>query len=53
MNLTYKKATIDDLDILTNTRITVLRAANKLSDDVDMSVVKEIWEDPCMKNTVL
>jgi len=41
MNLTYKIATIDDLDILTDTRITVLRAANKLSDDVDMSVVKE------------
>ena len=41
MNLTYKKATIDDLDILTDTRITVLRAANKLSDDVDMSHVRE------------
>ena len=41
MNLTYKKATIDDLELLTDTRITVLRAANKLSDDVDMSVVKE------------
>ncbi len=41
MNLTYKKATIDDLEILTETRITVLRAANKLSDDVNMSVVKE------------
>ena len=41
MNLTYKKATIDDLDILTDTRITVLHAANKLSDDVDMSIVKE------------
>lgn len=41
MNLTYKKATIDDLEILTETRLTVLRAANKLSDDVDMSVVKE------------
>ena len=41
MNLTYKKATIDDLDILTDTRITVLRAANQLSDDVNMSVVKE------------
>ena len=41
MNLTYKKATIDDLELLTDTRITVLRAANKLSDEVDMSVVKE------------
>lgn len=36
MNLKYKKATIDDIDILTKTRIEVLRAANKLSDDVDM-----------------
>jgi len=41
MNLTYKKATLNDLKILTDTRITVLRAANKLSDDVDMSVVRE------------
>lgn len=41
MNLTYKKATIDDLEILTDTRITVLRAANKLPDAVDMSVVKK------------
>lgn len=41
MNLTYKRATIDDLKILTDTRITVLCAANKLSDDVDMSFVKE------------
>lgn len=41
MNLTYKKAILDDLEILTETRITVLRAANKLPNDVDMSVVKE------------
>ncbi len=40
MNLTYKKATIEDIDILTETRIEVLRAANKLSDDIDMSEVK-------------
>lgn len=40
MELTYIKATIDDIDILTETRIEVLRAANKLSDDVDMSEVK-------------
>lgn len=41
MDLTYKKATIDDIDVLTETRIEVLRAANKLSDDVDMSEVKK------------
>lgn len=40
MELIYKKATIHDLDILTETRVLVLRAANKLSDDVDMSEVK-------------
>lgn len=41
MNLTYKKATLEDVDILTATRIEVLRAANKLSDDIDMSEVKK------------
>lgn len=43
MNLKYKKATIEDLDILTKTRIEVLRAANKLSDDINMDEVK-IWK---------
>ena len=37
----YKKATIKDIDELVRTRIIVLRAANKLSDDVDMSVVEK------------
>lgn len=41
MNYTYKKATIADLDELVKTRIIVLRAANKLSDDVDMSEVEQ------------
>lgn len=41
MKLTYKKATIDDLEILTSTRIEVLRSANKLTDDVDMSEVRK------------
>lgn len=41
MNLTYKKAAIEDIDILTETRIEVLRAANMLSDDTDMSEVKK------------
>ena len=40
MALNYKKATIADLEILTETRIEVLRAANQLSNDVDMSEVK-------------
>ena len=41
----YRKATIDDLDILVNTRITVLRAANKLDDNVDMSEVERESRD--------
>lgn len=46
--ITYKKATIKDIDVLTKTRIIVLRAANKLSDDVDMSEVeKESYEYYC------
>ena len=40
MNLTYKKATLEDIDILTEIRIEVLRAANKLSVDADMSEVE-------------
>lgn len=41
MKLNYKKAVLEDIEILTETRITVLRAANQLSDDVEMSDVKE------------
>lgn len=37
----YKKATMEDVDELVRTRIIVLRAANKLSDDVDMSLVEK------------
>ena len=41
----YKKATMEDIEELVRTRITVLRAANQLSDDVDMSEVeKESYE---------
>ena len=41
----YKKATIENINELVRTRIIVLRAANKLSDDVDMSLVeKESYE---------
>ena len=35
----FRKATIEDLDVLVTTRIEVLRAANKLGADVDMSEV--------------
>lgn len=41
MNINYKKATIDDLVFLTETRIKVLKIANNLDDTVDMSIVKK------------
>ena len=42
----YKRATMEDIDELVRTRIIVLRAANKLPDDEDMSVVeKESYAD--------
>ncbi len=41
----YKKATPDDIDELVRTRSIVLRAANKLTDDIDMSTIeKESYE---------
>ncbi len=36
----YRKAALEDIDELVRTRIIVLRAANKLSDDVDMDAVE-------------
>lgn len=41
MDLTYKRATIEDINVLTATRIEVLRAANKLFEDTDMSEVEK------------
>lgn len=40
MNFIYKRATLSDLEVLTKTRITVLRAANKLTQETDMSEVE-------------
>ncbi len=40
MEFEYRKATIDELDILTKTRIEVLRAANNLDDNIDMSSIE-------------
>ena len=37
----YKKATTKDIAELVRTRVIVLRAANKLSDHVDMSIVEQ------------
>ena len=41
MSLLYKRATIEDIDMLTETRVEVLRSANRLSKDIDMSEVKK------------
>lgn len=41
MELIYKKATIEDIDILVKSRIEVLRAANKLTEAADMTEVEE------------
>lgn len=40
MEARYKKATIEDLDLLVDMRIKVLRAANMLSEETDMSEVR-------------
>ena len=45
MKLEYKKATIEDLDLLTKTRVEVLRAANELPEDTDMSEVEKQSHD--------
>ena len=41
----YRRATIEDLDELVRTRIEVLRAANKLDDNTDMSEVERQSKD--------
>ena len=40
MGLQYKRAGLEDLEMLVETRMTVLRAANLLDDDANMSEVK-------------
>lgn len=45
MNLIYKKATIEDINLLTKSRIEVLKATNRLADDVDMEEVEaQSWD---------
>ena len=39
MDLNYRKATIEDIGLLTRTRIEILLAANGLPDDTDMTEV--------------
>ncbi len=40
MEFTYHRATAEDIEPLTEMRLEVLRAANRLSDDTDLSEVK-------------
>ena len=40
MKLIYKKATMEDIALLTKSRIEVLRAANHLSEDIDLTEVE-------------
>ncbi len=40
MQYVYRKAELCDLELLVKSRVMVLRAANKLSDDADMSKVE-------------
>ena len=41
MDLIYRKASVSDLDILVKSRIEVLRVANGLSGETDMSLVEQ------------
>jgi len=41
LNFNFRKANVLDIDVITKIRIEVLRAANKLSNDVDMSLVEK------------
>jgi|GEM_PF-214077 len=52
MEYTWKRAELKDLDELVETRITVLRAANKLSDDEDMDEVRRQTEKYYLKALV-
>ena len=52
MNLIYKKATMEDVNFLTETRIEVLKAANKLAEDVDMEEVEMQSHDYYAKGVV-
>lgn len=49
MNITYKQANLDDIELLVKSRIMVLREANHLDDSADMSEVKAQSYDYCRK----
>ena len=44
--MNFRRATIEDLDVLVTTRIEVLRAANKLGSEADMSEVEQQSRSP-------
>ena len=44
-NLTWRRATVDDLEALVATRLEVLRAANLLAEDVDLTEVAAASRD--------
>ena len=41
----FHKAALEDLDLLVQTRVQVLLAANRLPDDTDMSAVEQASRD--------
>lgn len=41
MEFVYKRASLEDIELLVKTRIEVLRAANGLSDDTEMTLVEQ------------
>lgn len=45
MNVIYKKASMEDIDFLTESRTEVLKAANQLADDADMAEVEAQTRD--------
>ncbi len=55
MEFVYKKAGLEDIDTLVKTRIEVLRAANRLSDDTEMTFVerqsREYYEESLREKT--
>ena len=51
----YRIATLNDIDLLTTSRIEVLRAANKLDDSVDMTEVEResrVYYEKALAETV-
>ena len=41
MKFVYKRAGLEEIELLVKTRIEVLRSANRLSDDIEMSLVEQ------------